>query len=123
MKPLSRYIKLFFVCSYECNGIKLETAYEQAPKTGLKKDISQGKERKSLIMFSFSENHMDSPFKNCHGALLGGSKAGHCCLSSEILNILYDRHGPNPGFWCLMSFEHLNSDIVESFDCFMRVSP
>ena len=48
--------------------------------------------------------------KNCMVPLLGGSKAGHCCLSSEILNILYDRNGPNPGFWCLMSFEHLDSD-------------
>ena len=31
-------------------------------------------------------------------------------LSIEILNILYDRHGLNPGFWFLMSFEHLNLD-------------
>ena len=46
-------MKLFLVCSYECNGIKLETAYEQAPKTGLKKNILQGKERENLIMFSF----------------------------------------------------------------------
>ena len=38
-------MKVFFVYSYEFNGIKLETAYEQAPKTGLKKNISQGKER------------------------------------------------------------------------------
>ena len=35
---------------------------------------------------------------------------GYCCLSIETLNILYDRHGPKIGFWCLMSFEHLNSD-------------
>ena len=41
-------MKLFFVCSYECNGIKLETAYEQTPKTGLKKNISQGKERERV---------------------------------------------------------------------------
>ena len=47
------YMKLFFVCLYECNGITLETAYEQGPKTGFKKNISQGKERESLIMFSF----------------------------------------------------------------------
>ena len=45
-------MNLFFVCLYKCNGIKLETAYKQAPKTGLKKNISQGK-RESLIMFSF----------------------------------------------------------------------
>ena len=31
-------------------------------------------------------------------------------LSIEILNILYDRHSPNTGFWCLILFEHLNSD-------------
>ena len=37
-------MKLFFVCSYECNGIKFETAYKQAPKTGLEKNISQGTE-------------------------------------------------------------------------------
>ena len=30
-----------------------ETAYEQAPKTGLKQNISQLKERESLTMFSF----------------------------------------------------------------------
>ena len=38
-------MKLFFVCLYECYGIKLETTYEQAPKTGLKKNILQGRER------------------------------------------------------------------------------
>ena len=37
-------MKFFFVF-YKCNGIKLQTAYKQAPKTGLKKNISQGKER------------------------------------------------------------------------------
>ena len=30
----------------------------------LKQNISQGKERESLIMLSFWENHMDSPFNN-----------------------------------------------------------
>ena len=30
-----------FLCSYECNGIKLETAYEQGPKAGLKKNRSK----------------------------------------------------------------------------------
>ena len=39
------YMKPFFVFLDECNGIKLETEYKQAPKTGLKKNISQGKER------------------------------------------------------------------------------
>ena len=39
------YMKLFFVCLYECNSTKLQTTYEQAPKTGLRKNISQGKER------------------------------------------------------------------------------
>ena len=47
------YMKLFFVCLYECNGIELETAYESASKTGLEKNISQGKDRENLIMFSF----------------------------------------------------------------------
>ena len=39
------YESFFFDCLYECYGIKLETTYKQAPKTGLKKNISQGKER------------------------------------------------------------------------------
>ena len=103
-------MKLFFVCSYECNGIILETVYEEAPKTGLKKNISQGKERESLIMFSFLGESHGFPLQKMPWALLGGSKVGHCCLSSEILKILYDRHGPNPGFWYLMSFENLSSD-------------
>ena len=30
-----------------------EAAYKQAPKTGLKQNISQGKNRESLIMFNF----------------------------------------------------------------------
>ena len=29
----------------------------------IKQNISQGKEREGLIMFSFWENHMNSPFK------------------------------------------------------------
>ena len=100
-----RHLKLFFVCSYECNGTKLETAYKQGPKTGLKKNISKGKERElDNVQFLRSS----SPLKEIL-APLGGSKAGYCYLSIEILNILYDRHGPNAGFWCLMSFEHLNS--------------
>ena len=35
-----------------------------------------------------------------------------CChdLSIEILNILYDRHDPNPGLLILRTFEHLNSN-------------
>ena len=99
-------MKIFFVCSDECNGIKLETAYVQAPKTGLKKNISQGKKRE-LDKVQFLRRS-PSPLKEIL-APLGGSKAGYCCLSIEILNILYDRHGPNTGFWCLMSFEHLNS--------------
>ena len=35
----------FCVCSYICNNPEWETAYEQAPKTGLKQNISQGRER------------------------------------------------------------------------------
>ena len=99
-------MKLFFVCPYECNGIKLETAYEQAPKTCLEKNISQGKERELHNVQFLKRN--PSPLKEIL-APLGGSKAGYYCLSIEILDILYDRHGPNTGFWCLMSFEHLNS--------------
>ena len=30
-------------------------------------------------------------------------------LSRKILNILYDRQGPNTGFLILRTFEHLNS--------------
>ena len=48
------YMKLFFVCSYECNGIKLETVYKQAPKNRFRKEYSTWKrERESLIMFGF----------------------------------------------------------------------
>ena len=60
---------------------------------------------------------MDSPFKDCMTPalrsiieiLMQGNTISQY-LSIEILNILYDRHGPTTGFWCLMSFEHLNSD-------------
>ena len=51
---------------------------------------------------------MDSPLKWVFWAR--ESKVWHCCLNSKILNILYDRHSPNPGFWFLMTFEHLNSN-------------
>ena len=60
---------------------------------------------------------MDSPFKNCMTPplrsmieILAQDNTISQYLSIEILNILYVRHGPNPGFWCLMFFEHLNSD-------------
>ena len=105
MRKTWPYMKLFFVCLYECNGIKLEIAYEQASKTGLKKNISHEKERE-LDNSQFLRS--SSPLKEIL-APMGGSKVGYCCLSIEILNILYDRHGPNTGFWCLMSFELLNS--------------
>ena len=82
-------MKLCFVCSYECNGIKLETAYEQAPKTGLKKNILQGKERELGDVQFLRKSPF--PLKEIL-APLGGSKVGYCCLSIEILNILYDRH-------------------------------
>ena len=36
---------IFCVCLYVCNDTEWETAYEQAPKTGLKQNISQGRER------------------------------------------------------------------------------
>ena len=103
------YMKLFFVYSYECSGIKLETAYEQVQKTGLKNNILQGKERKKKLDNVQFLRRSPSPLKEiaCM-APLGGSKMGYCCLSIEILNILYDRHGPSFGFWCPMSFEHLN---------------
>ena len=32
------------------------------------------------------------------------SEAWLCCLNSKIINILYDRHGPNPGDLLLMTF-------------------
>ena len=68
-------------------------------------------------MFSFWQNSMDSSFKTCglctlviiHNILAQGSPTSQY-LSIEILNVLYDRHGPNTGFWCLMSFEDLNSN-------------
>ena len=44
---------LFCVCSYVCNDPELETAYEQAPKTGFIQNISLGKEKKSFIIFRF----------------------------------------------------------------------
>ena len=93
-----------------------------------KQNISQGRERerereggrerqRELHNVQFFQNHMDSPFKNCmapalrsiiHILVQGNTNSQY--LSIEILNILYDGHGPNLGFWCLMSFEHLNSD-------------
>ena len=87
------YMKPFFVCSYECNGIKLKTAYEQAPKTGCKKNISQGKERERERVLDNVQFLRRSQFpleKNCMAPLLEEPKADHCCLSIEILNILYD---------------------------------
>ena len=36
---------LFCVCSYVCNNLEWETAYEQAPKKGFQQNISQGRER------------------------------------------------------------------------------
>ena len=73
-------MKLFFVYSYVCNDPEFETAYEQAPKTGLKQNISQGKERDSLIMFSLQGSPEEivtmGPLVRFQGASL---------LSSEIL--------------------------------------
>ena len=88
-------MKLFFVYSYECNGIKLETAYEQAPKSGLKKNISQGKGReRELDNVQFLRRSPSPLERKClHGpSFLGGSKVGYCYLSIEILNILIDVH-------------------------------
>ena len=65
------------------------------------------KEKRERTCSVFFKEKSISFKRNCM-APLGGSKEGCCCLSIEILNILYDRHGPNTGFWCLMSFEHLN---------------
>ena len=65
-------------------------------------------------MLSFGENPMDSPIQKLW-PLLGNHTSlcmaipHECCLSRKILNILYDRHGPNPGFLILRTFEHLNS--------------
>ena len=107
----------FCVCLYVCNDTEWETAYEQTPKTGLKQNISQGRESESFIMFSFWGDPMDFPFKNCGPCTLVIIHKYSCSgqhhsqyLSIEILNILYDRHGPNTGFWFLVTFEHLNSN-------------
>ena len=102
------------VCLYVCNDPEWETAYGQAPKNGFQQHISQGRERELHNVQFLGES--DSPFKNCgpftlviiHNPCAGQYHSQY--LSIEILNILYDKHGPNPGFWCQMSFEHLNSD-------------
>ena len=48
IKALTVNMKLLFVCLYECYGIKLETAYEQAQKTGLKRIFHKEKRERAL---------------------------------------------------------------------------
>ena len=55
------------------------------------------REIESLIMFSFWDVYL--PWKIGTLDPLVWSKAWYCYLSGKILNILYDRHGPNPVFW------------------------
>ena len=54
---------------------------------------------------------MDSPEKNWYFGpsceVQDGN--GNAVLSRKILNILYDRQGPNTGFLILRTFKHLNS--------------
>ena len=81
---------------------ELGTAYEQAPKTGFKLNISLGKEKRSFIMFSFWENHMDYPSKIVRFAvawfILAQSQYQSQFLSFENLYSLFDRYVPNTGF-------------------------
>ena len=42
-------VPLFCVCSYVCNDLEWETAYEQAPKNGFQQNISQGRERERKL--------------------------------------------------------------------------
>ena len=106
---------LFCVCLYVCNDLEWETAYEQATKKGFQQNSSQGRERESFIMF-FGRIQWIPPVKieaPARGSYISLCRADHCHdLSIEILNILYDRHGPNPGFFILRTFEHLKSNAL-----------
>ena len=44
-------MKLFFVCLYECNGIKLEAAYEKGTKTGIKQKFHKEKRELTNVQF------------------------------------------------------------------------
>ena len=77
-----------------------------------KQNISQGRERErekevDNVKF-FGRIQWISPVKI---GILGpkGLRHGNTVLSRKILNILYDRHGSNPGFLILRTFENLNS--------------
>ena len=49
---------------------------------------------------------LHDPYTNVYHTYIHSLAQGNTIsqLSIEILNILYDRHGPKTGFWCLMSF-------------------
>ena len=69
-------------------------------------NISQGKERERLIMFSFFGRIQWIPPVKI--GILGpeGSRHNNTVLSRKIINILYDRQGPNTGFLIQRTFEH-----------------
>ena len=63
------------------------------------------------------------PCKDYHILSSEGPRHVIAVLSRTILNILFDRQGPNTGFLILRTFEHFKfKDIVQSFACFMNVS-
>ena len=110
--------KWTFFCgsSYVCNDLEWETAYKQAPKKGFKQNISQERERKRKlhnVQFlgesnGFSTTKIVTPVRESY-IISSLHMADHYqCLSRKNLNILYDRHGPNPDFLILRTFEHLN---------------
>ena len=86
---------------------KLHTNKQQ---NRFKKRILHKEKRERLLSCSVFKEKSISLERNFM-APQGGSKAGDCCLSIAILNILYDRHDPYISFWCIMSFEHLNFKI------------
>ena len=73
-KPKIRSKCTFFcVCLYECNDPEWKTAYEQAPKTGLKKTISQERQRereRKLHNVQFLGESHEFPLQRLHGPVL-----------------------------------------------------
>ena len=75
----------------------------------LKTDYFTRKREREVENVKFFGESNGFPFKNWHIFGPEGLMHGNAVLSRKILNILYDRQGPNTGFLILRTFEHLNS--------------
>ena len=125
---------VFVACSlfsYECTNSEFWNTYEQATRTALIPIISIGRQsleqrkilkERAFMMFSFSVNPMDSLSKNY--LLLRSKRPKPLGNSNNVFG--YDtallkisgHYSVSNVFWAF-KFRH----IVQSFDCFMRVSP